>query len=105
MYKRLTIFFSINLFIIFTLSFYLETSDVINHFYGKKILLPVFGYLKHDVYDNKYFSNYLADICLEFFIRYIPPPNNTKPANPQIKKEFILLFFISYEQKTFSWYI
>ena len=58
--KKVTlIFFLVHFFIIFTLSVYLTLDTYINQYSEKPKHIPVVGFLKEDVYDNKYFGKYL----------------------------------------------
>jgi len=59
MKKRLAIFFLIHLFIVFTLAICVTVNSFYLVNYHREPRIPVLGYLKENVYENRYFMNYL----------------------------------------------
>lgn len=60
MKTRLTIFFIVHFFIVLTLAAYLTITTYVNVHERRHPNVPVLGFLKEKVYDNKYFNNYLV---------------------------------------------
>lgn len=59
MKKKIALFFLFHFIIIATLSVYLVIDSFVDVHYQKKSNIPVIGFLKDNVYDSKYFRNYL----------------------------------------------
>lgn len=59
MKKRLSVFFILHFSIVLTLSAYTIITSYTDIHYNKKPNIPVLSFLKHSIYENKYFSNYL----------------------------------------------